>query len=163
MGGMFTVEAPVGWHVIEAAVGGSDGAYIMVIERSQWVRAYVAVYPELVADTQTWGQTSGGGQTQTLLQVHLISERIWTEYFGSINSGPPVRTIINGRPAVWSRMQFVDDGRNYSGLGMTGMRIAPDDSWDEFEPIALRILKSIRLNQGVGRRPASATQRAPAR
>jgi hypothetical protein len=177
LNGMFTVQAPVGWHVIEAAVGGSDGAYIMVIERSQWVRAYVAVYPELVADTQTWGQTSGGGQTQTLLQVHLISERIWTEYFGSINSGPPVRTIINGRPAVWSRMQFVDDGRNYSGLGMTGMRmtlthgqvgvllaaVAPDDSWDEFEPIALRILKSIRLNQGVGRRPASATQRAPAR
>ncbi len=175
MGGMFTVEAPVGWHVVEAI--DRSGAYIMVIDRSQWVRVYVAVYPQLAVETQTWGQASGGGQTQTLLQVHLISERIWTEYFGSISSGPPVRTIINGRPAVWSRMQFVDDGRNYSGLGMTGMRmtlthgqvgvllaaVAPDDSWDEFEPIALRILKSIRLNQGVSRRPASATQRAPAR
>ena len=168
-GGMFTVEAPAGWHVIEAV--DRSGAYIMVIERSQWVRAYVAVYPELAAAMQS-GQAS-----QTLRHTHLISERIWAEYFGSIRSGPLARTAINGRPAVWSRLQFTDDGRNYSGLEMTGMRmtltygqegvllaaVAPDDSWDEFEPIALRILKSIRIGQCISQRPDSGTRHAPTR
>lgn len=162
--GMFTVQAPVGWAVIEGV--DQSEAYVMVIARSQWVRVYV-VYPE---------QGDSGGP-QVLAQAHRISLRKWTEYFGSINNGPPARTVVGGRPAVWSRLQFTDDGRNYSGLGMTGMRmtlrcgqawvflaaVAPDDCWDEFEPVALRIIKSIRIGDYVSQRPGEAPRQVRAR
>jgi len=150
--GMFTVDVPVGWHVIEAV--DRTGTSIMVIERSQWVRAFVAVYPQLAGVA-----SDSGRQEQALSQAHRVSTRIWTRYFGSISSGPSARTTVGGRPAIWSRMQFDDDGSNYSGLKMTGMRmtlthgragvllaaVAPDASWDEFEPIALHIANSIRI------------------
>lgn len=171
--GMFTIEVPAGWHVFEAV--DQSGAYIMIVERSQWVRAYVAVYPKLAAAVQTWGEGDAG--TQALPQAHRISDRIWTDYFGAISNSPPARTVVGGRHAVWSRMHFTDDGRNYSGLGMTGIRmtltygqagvllaaVAPDDSWDEFEPVALRIVQSIRIGERVSQRPPVAPRPVPAR
>lgn len=157
-GKAISLRYPEGWRSAEFGEGESVHAFFV---RSTWVRIHVIAGPE-VARIGSWPGATGGAAPDAyarLAQVHAHSREYWQQLFGEMREGQLGRTIIGGRPAVWSEFHYRGgrlEGRDEpmtgyratvlgAGTGMVIAAVSPERSWREFRPIALDVLRSARL------------------
>ena len=159
--GEIRLEHPSGWAVTQL---GTDQQIHLVIVRSQWVRIHVIAESGLGNALAAYRLTNRAARYRLLEAMHRSTAQTWEEQvFGEFSEGATGRTIIGGRPAVWSQFKY-DRGYLENDVPMAGYRatiigdnrsviagaVAPAADWDEFKPIALRVLKSIRFGRGAG-------------
>ncbi|MEA3400267.1 MAG: hypothetical protein U9R79_03380 [Armatimonadota bacterium] len=144
-----SVWYPAGWRVIES---GRAAERELVALRSEWVRMH------LIVAEQEAGFQAAALRYDTLEMAHRSASWRWEVIFGEISEGQPGRTVIGGRPAVWSQFSF-DTGFLTAGEPMTGYRatvaspqalvlvavVAPRRYWERFRPTALDIIGSVRI------------------
>lgn len=154
---IFSIEAPIGWQVIRHSEPGTGDA--LIIRRSRWVHVFIEVYPELGEEVARWGMSAGSLPADLLAYMHLLTGKMLVRQFPGVSEGRSAPTQLGGVPAIWSRLELNEQGGIYAGVHMTGIRatlaygpaglvlvaIAPTESWDEFEPIALHVFRSIRF------------------
>lgn len=160
-GGEIHLEHPAGWAVRE--LDAPDQIFLVVM-RSPWVRIHVISEPGLASPAGLHRQIGPGAHYQVLEHLHHATAETWErQMFGELEEGQTGRTIIGGRRAVWS--QFTYAGRHLEqNVPMAGYRatiigddrgviasaVAPSEHWSEFKPIALHVLRSIRLGAADG-------------
>lgn len=146
--GAIGLEHPSGWAVRD--VGHPEQTHLIIL-RSQWVRIHVISERALGV---------GAGHYHVLEMMHRQTAETWKQQmFSDFEEGGTGRTTIGGKRAVWS--QFKYQGRYLeAGEPMVGYRativgdsggviasaVAPSEHWEEFKPIALHVLRSIRFN-----------------
>ena len=154
-GDMFTIQVPAGWQTSYPA--DSSNALNLVIRRSRWVYAFIEVYPDLAGQVSMWG---GGASYDVLAYMHRLTGKILQRQLPEVYEGRAVPTVLGGRAAIWSQIQF-NDKFNSRGEQMTGIRVtladgaagvllvavAPTESWPEFEPVALQMFRSIHFSR----------------
>ncbi|MGC9320479.1 MAG: hypothetical protein ACP5KN_20765 [Armatimonadota bacterium] len=150
-----SVWYPAGWRVIETARGTERE---LVALRSEWVRMH------LILTQQQGGTQAVGARYDALEMVHRTAAWRWEMLLGDLTDGAPRRTVIGGRPGVWSQFSF-STGFLTEGEPMTGCRatlaspqatvlvavVAPSRYWQTFRPTALDIIGSVRIGAGTGR------------
>lgn len=125
---------------------------------SEWVRVHLIVGPQ-----QVWGFPPGAvvgeGDYRAPQALHDDTHELWSRLLGPMRDGRPAGTVLAGRPAVWSRFEYSAGLLEGSGRSMSGFRaalvaggqvvllaaVAPTDDWNEFRPIALQVLRSLRV------------------
>lgn len=151
---------PEGWRMGEFGEGELTYAFFV---RSAWVRIHVIAGPQIARAAYIPGTGSGDLYT-SLEQMHQQSREYWQELFGEMREGRVARTVLGGRPAVWSEFHYASGLLEARDEPMTGYRatvlgagtgvlvaaVAPERSWREFQPIALDVLRSIRFGQPSG-------------
>jgi hypothetical protein len=146
--GAIHLEHPSGWAVRDVGLSGQTH---LVIVRSPWVRIHVI---------SERGLGAGEAHYHALPMIHQQTAETWErQMFGEFEEGRIGRTTIGGKRAVWSKFKY--DGRYIeAGEPMAGYRatiigdsrgviasaVAPAEYWEEFKPIALHVLKSIRFS-----------------
>jgi hypothetical protein len=161
-GGSLQLEHPAGWAVHD--LGSAEQTHLVIL-RSPWVRVHVISETGLANAAGLYRQIgSGANRYRALEMLHDSTGQTWErQIFGRLEEGPAGRTSIGGRRAVWSQFRYVGENLE-DGEAMTGYRatimgenrgviagaVAPSDNWDEFKPIALRLLRSIRFGQAAG-------------
>lgn len=161
-GGM-RLEHPSGWAVRN--IGSSEQVHL-VIMRSQWVRIHVISETGLSSAAGLYRQLGdGNARYQALEMLHATTgDALERELaLGEVEEGRPARTIIGGRRAVWSQFRYaggvIEGDEPMTGYratiigdtrGVIASAVAPSDDWDEFRPVALRVLRSIRFGPTTG-------------
>jgi len=166
-GQAMSLRYPEGWRSGEFGQGDLIHAFFV---RSTWVRIHVIAGPE-VARIAFWPGAAGAGAVPDayarLAEVHANSLKYWQQLFGEMREGRLGRTIIGGRPAVWSEFHYrggMLEARDEpmsgyratvlgAGTGMLIAAVSPERSWREFRPIALDVMRSARLGQPAGGQP----------
>mgnify|MGYP001090503520 CR=1 FL=1 len=160
--GAIRLEHPSGWAVRDV---GSAGRLHVVIMRSQWVRIHVISEGGLVSAAGVYGQIgTAAGRYRALEMVHQQTADVWErQIFGELEEGQMGHTTIGGHSAVWSQFKYrggyLEKGQSMVGYratilgpsrGVIAGAVAPSEYWDEFKPIALHVLKSIRFGGEAG-------------
>jgi len=153
--GAIALEHPVGWGVHDLGV--APVSYF-AFGPSEWVRVHLIVAPQA-----EWRLPAGavvGRADYRIPQVlHDDTRELWDRLLGPLQEGRTAGTVLAGRPAVWSRFDYSRRPLMGSAQSMTGLRAAlvaggrivliaaeaPTDDWDEFRPIALRMVRSLRV------------------
>lgn len=150
-----SLRYPEGWRTGQF---GEDGLTYAFFVRSTWVRIHVITGPQIARAAYIPG--SGSGDVYPALeQMHTQSRDYWQGLFGRMREGRVARTVLGGWPAVWSEFHYASGLLEARDEPMTGYRatvlgagtgvliaaVAPERSWREFQPIALDVLRSIRL------------------
>lgn len=152
--GSVVVEHPYGWRVMDLS---SRGIRQVVFARSEWVRIHLAV-------DEAGGRIGPPGLYERALPaaigyataeaVHREAAADWSVLFGQIQEGAATRTVLAGWPAVWSQFEASRGAvlmRGYRATIVGTHRTvliggaAPAAYWDEFGPIALRMISTLRL------------------
>lgn len=157
-GGEISLEYPSGWVVRN--LGGSDQMYLVIV-RSQWVRIHLISESGLTSAARLYRQLGDHrARYQALEMLHASTGRTWERELAlsNLEEGRPGRTVIGGRPAVWSQFKYtgmaIEDGEAMTGYratilgdrrGIIASAVAPADHWQQFRPIALHVLRSIRF------------------
>ncbi len=154
-----SVEYPEGWTV--RPLSQEDTNVHVVVMRSPWVRVHLVSQRELSSVAQVYARAGNvRSPYQALETLHESTRETWSSFFGALDEGRTTRTVIGTHPAVWSQFTY-SGGRLESGEPMRGYRatilaggsgviasaVAPADNWSEFKPIALRVLRSIRIER----------------
>ena len=157
--GTISLEHPGGWSVRDI---GADQPHILVL-RSEWVRIHVISAAELASAAEAYGPLPDEATRYRALELlHGSAGEAWAAWMGNeeLEEGRISRTVIGGNRAVWTQFRYAGSAIE-GGEPMTGYRatiisegggifagaVAPTSHWDEFRPIALRILQSIRLER----------------
>ncbi|HCA46025.1 MAG TPA: hypothetical protein DEP45_01340 [Armatimonadetes bacterium] len=156
--GAISLEHPAGWAVRDIGAG---QPHILIL-RSEWVRIHVISAAELASVVSAYASLPDEASRYRALElVHQAAADAWGSWMGDeqLEEGSVGRTVIGGKRAVWTQFRYVGSGIE-GGEPMTGYRatiigesggiiagaIAPSRNWDEFKPIALRVLQSIRVH-----------------
>jgi len=154
-----TLEYPIGWGVHDFS---ASGVGHFVFGPSEWVRVHLIVGPQ-----EVWGVPRGAfveGDYRLPRALHDDTRELWSRLLGPMREGRAAGTVLAGRPAVWSRFDCWAGPLEGSGQPMTGFRaalaaggqvvlvaaVAPTADWDEFRPIALHVLRSLRVGAQPG-------------
>jgi len=149
--GVFTIEYPAGWS---AMTRGDERHGQTRIWRTEQISLTVWNEPfRLPAYPMATGTSV---QYQWLRDIHREAARQFANMglFGDYQAGRAGDTTLGGRPAVWSRLDLRSDSDQLRGYQVTSLAgeilllmvaTAPADSWDDFEPIALHMLRSLRF------------------
>jgi len=155
--GRFSIEHPSGWAV---RTHEDDDISATHIGRSQ------SIYLEIVSQPTTSQQAvliGAGSVVYTVLKTWHESEEVFLRLrFADYRPGRPERTALGGRPAVRSRFTGGRGSGELTGYHTTLLSrdrvlliiaVAPSESWEDFRPIALRMLRSLRFNSSPARGP----------
>ncbi|MGI5816886.1 MAG: hypothetical protein ACOX9R_02195 [Armatimonadota bacterium] len=155
------LEHPAGWAVNSF---GSAEQIHLVIMRSPWVRIHIISESGLAEVAELYGRLGSGDRGyRTLEMLHRTTGDTWAGLFGELDEGAIGRTTIGSRHAVWSQFTYAS-GPIERGEPMTGYRatilsqrrgliasaVAPSEHWEQFRPIALRVLRSISFDERGG-------------
>ena len=157
--GRFSIEYPAGWTTATQTEGGVAATHIGPSRR---------IYVEIVSQPTSSEQRAligTGSVAYTVLQRwHHSDETYLRLRFPDYQPGAPGRTALGGRPAVWSRFTAgqgpPDELTGYHTTLLSRDRIlliiavAPSGSWEEFEPIALHMLQSLRFDANPAHAPS---------
>ncbi len=147
----FWIEHPAGWRVVRREW---QGELQVAIIRSRWLRVHVSISRLWPGGSITWDDVRF---------VHRETRWRSEVEAGSITEGRPELTTIGGRPAAWSRFtargSHIVHGEPLQGYRATIIgdgwaaivtAVAPAEHFDDFRPLALRIIRSIRFADGQG-------------
>jgi hypothetical protein len=156
--GGISLQHPTGWVVRD--LGGPEQVYLVVV-RSPWVRIHVISEAGLASAAGLYRQLGDNvARYQALEMLHASTGETWERQLAlsDLEEGRVGRTVIGGRPAVWSQFKYtgfaIEDGEPMSGYratilgdrrGIIASAVAPADHWEQFRPIALHVLRSIRF------------------
>jgi hypothetical protein len=157
--GVISLEHPDGWAVRNI---GGDQPHILVL-RSEWVRIHVISAAELSSAAGAYASLPDEATRYRALELlHDSAGDAWAAWMGNeeLEEGQAGRTVIGGNRAVWTQFRYAGSAIE-GGEPMTGYRatiisesggiiagaVAPTSHWEEFRPIALRVLQSIRLER----------------
>jgi hypothetical protein len=157
-GDALSVEHPEGWSVRRIDRG--DQLHV-VIMRSPWVRVHIVSESELASTARLYAQIGDGGARYRALEtLHRKTRSTWSSFFGDLDEGRATRTAFGPHRAVWSQFTYtgtvLEEGeamRGYRatvlgpGNGVIAGAVAPAQDWADFRPIALRIIRSIRIGK----------------
>ncbi|MBD3291277.1 MAG: hypothetical protein GF393_00005 [Armatimonadia bacterium] len=161
--GDMSLEHPSGWAV--RSLGGPDQTYLVVV-RSQWVRIHVISESGLAGAAGLYRRLGNNpARYQALEALHASTGQTWERQLAlsDLEEGRVGRTVIGGLPAVWSQFKYtgvaIEDGEAMTGYratilgssrGIIASAVAPSDNWEQFRPIALHVLRSIRFGDRAG-------------
>ncbi|MFO8079893.1 MAG: hypothetical protein R6V07_06250 [Armatimonadota bacterium] len=145
--GAISLEHPSGWAVRD--VGPPEQTHVIIL-RSQWVRIHVISERALNVGAAHYG---------ALEMIHRQTAETWQrQVFSDFEEGRMGRTTIGGKRAVWSQFKYqgryLEAGEPMIGYrativgdngGVIASAVAPSAHWQEFKPIALHVLRSIRF------------------
>ena len=158
--GTISLEHPQGWAVRN--IGDDDHPHVLVL-RSPWVRIHVIAADELGSAANTYVRLPNDASRYRALELlHRTTGDSWAAWLGELREGRTGRTVIGRHRAVWTQFRYAGDGIE-GGEPMTGYRatmvdtgravlagaVAPTEDWAQFKPVALRVLRSIRLGNAV--------------
>ncbi len=152
----FTIEYPAGWTttthqgrgIAATRIGRSQNIYVEIVSqptRSEQ-RVLLGAGSVVYAVLRTWHQSE-----ESYLRLR----------FPDYRPGRPERTALGGRPAVWSRFTARQNSGELTGYHTTLLSrdrillmvaVAPSDAWEDFKPIALHMLRSLRFGSSPARR-----------
>ncbi|MCD6302123.1 MAG: hypothetical protein J7M15_01180, partial [Anaerolineae bacterium] len=157
-----SVQYPAGWRVISDL--DDEGQFHIVLARSRWVRVHIIALGDVDAKIYALESFLGGspvaGSYRSIEILHIATTALWSTLFGEIREGRAVPTIIGGRRAVWSQFEYSEGLVEPGDETMRGLRatlltrrqgvlmsaVAPRRYWSDFQPIALQIMSSVRVN-----------------
>lgn len=157
---VISLEHPEGWTVRN--VGDAQHPHILVM-RSPWVRIHIVVADELAAAAGVYGGLPDEVSRYRALELlHHSTGETWAAWMGEdeLQEGQVGHTVIGENRAVWTQFRYSGRGvergepmTGYrativgSGSGVIASAVAPTQNWTQFKPIALRLLRSIRLRE----------------
>ncbi len=158
-----SIEYPEGWRVSDFS---DAGVRYVMFGRSRWVRVHVVAGPHLAWAAYGRGAAAGRAPSnasyQALALLHESTREVWVELFGMMHEGVAGRTAVDRRRAVWSQFRYSGGGLEDADEPMRGCRVtliaggqgvlisavAPARHWEDFRPIALQMIRSIRVGGG---------------
>jgi hypothetical protein len=146
--GLFSIEHPRGWDVQTQDAGDSSTTVIM---RSERIRLVV-----LSAASTALGGIRGRATAGEYAVPEALHDA-WTAEILSdeVSRGEPQRTVLGAQAAVWSRFTAHEGRSSTTGYVaalapgehiVLATAVAPSSVWEDFQPIALRMLRSLRFS-----------------
>ena len=155
-----SLDYPRGWTARN--LGAGEDLHVVVM-RSPWVRVHIVSESELASAASVYTRMGGDARYQALERLHRQTADTWSTFFGEVDEGRTTRTVIGQKRAVWSQFTYTgtvlesdEPMRGYRATmlgprsGVIASAVAPAEHWREFQPIALQILRSIRLDHSGG-------------
>lgn len=147
--GVFSIEYPARWDIETVE---DEGVSAAVIRGSQ--RVLVLVQRDPVRWHGSARPTDAAAQQAIVRERHRSAQLALQAQFDAFRSGRWTDTVLGGRQALWSAFHAGSGSEEMTGYQATVpqgdhvttiLAVSPTTAWEDFRPVALHMLESLRL------------------